>query len=94
MLIAGDVAEEISELKRQPGKGIVISGSGGLVRSLLKEGLIDELRLLVHPVVVGGGKCLFGDGIEMKVLKRAKAETFGSGIVVLTYEPAGEEADG
>ncbi len=63
-LIGGNVAEEIAELKRQPGGDISISGSGTLVRSLLKDGLIDELRLMVHPVVVGSGKRLFGDGLN------------------------------
>src|SRR5215217_2726759 len=57
-LIEGNVAEEIAELKQQPGKDITVSGSGALVRSLLKDGLLDELRLMVHPVVVGGGKRL------------------------------------
>src|SRR5918996_2295595 len=67
-LIRGDVAEEISELKRQPGKDIVISGSGALVRSLLRDGLIDELRLMVHPVLVGSGKRLFEEGEEQTAL--------------------------
>jgi dihydrofolate reductase len=93
-LISGDVAEEISELKRQPGKDIVISGSGALVRSLLKEGLIDELRLLVHPVVVGGGKRLFEEGGERIALELVDFRTFSTGVVYLTYRPAEKKAEG
>ena len=89
-LISGGVAEEISELKRQPGKDIVISGSGALVRSLLEDGLLDELNLLVHPVVVGGGKRLFEEGGERIALELADSRTFSTGVVYLTYRPATE----
>jgi dihydrofolate reductase len=92
-LIAGDVAEEISELKRQPGKGIVIFGSGALVRSLLKDGLIDELNLLVHPVVVGGGKHLFEEGGDRIALELVDFRTFSTGVIYLTYRPTGEQED-
>ena len=61
-LINGNVVEEITKLKQQPGKNIGITGSATLVRSLLRDNLLDELRLLVHPVVVGSGKRLF-DGM-------------------------------
>ena len=61
-LIKGNVAEEITKLKQQPGKNIAITGSGTLVQSLLQDDLLDELGLLVHPVVVGSGKRLFKDG--------------------------------
>ena len=91
-LIKGDVAEEITELKRQPGKDITIIGSGALVRSLLREGLLDELRLMVHPVVLGGGKRLFEDGGDRKALELVDSRTFGTGVLYLTYRPAGESA--
>jgi dihydrofolate reductase len=66
-LIQGnEFAEEITELKRRPGKDITVLGSGALVRSLLREGLLDELRLMVHPVVLGGGKRLFEEGVIRK----------------------------
>jgi dihydrofolate reductase len=61
-LIKGNVAEAVVKLKRQPGKDITILGSGALVRSLLRDGLLDELGLMVHPVVMGCGKRLFEDG--------------------------------
>lgn len=88
-LIKGDeFARQVAELKRKPGKNITILGSGVLVRSLLEEGLIDELRLLVHPVVLGGGKRLFEDGVDGRALKLANAQTFDSGVVRLIYEPS------
>jgi dihydrofolate reductase len=87
-LIGGNVAEEISELKRQPGKDIVISGSGTLVRSLLEDGVIDELRLMVHPVVVGSGKRLFEEGEKQTALELVDSKAFSTGVVYLTYRPA------
>ncbi len=93
-LIKGNVAEEITELKRRPGKDITILGSGALVRSLLRDGLLDELRLMVHPVVLGGGKRLFEDGSDQKALKLVDSKTFSTGVLYLTYQPAGREEEG
>ncbi len=93
-LIKGNVAEEIATLKRQPGKDITITGSGTLVRSLLRADLLDELVLMVHPVVKGSGKRLFEDGSDQKALKLVDSKTFGTGVVYLTYQPAGKEVDG
>jgi dihydrofolate reductase len=87
-LIGENVAEEISELKRQPGKDIVISGSGALVRSLLEDGVIDELRLMVHPIVVGSGKRLFEESEKQTALELVDSKTFATGVVYLTYKPA------
>ena len=87
-LIGENLAEEISELKRKPGKDIVISGSGALVRSLLEDGLLDELRLMVHPVVVGSGKRLFEEGEKQTALDLVDSKTFSTGVVYLTYMPA------
>jgi len=90
-LIEGEgYAEEISELKRQPGKDIVVSGSGSLVRSLLRDGLLDELRLMVHPVLVGSGRRLFDEGEGRTPLELADSKTFATGVVYLTYRPASE----
>ena len=88
-LIGRDVAKEISELKRQPGKDIVISGSGSLVRSLLDYGLLDELKLSIHPIVVGSGKKLFEDSEKRTALELVDSRTFSTGVVYLTYKPAG-----
>ncbi len=87
-LIGDNVAQEISELKRQPGKDIVISGSGALVRSLLHLGLLDELKLMIHPILVGGGKRLFEGGEEQKKLDLVDSKTFSTGVLYLTYRPA------
>jgi dihydrofolate reductase len=86
-LIGGNVAEEISRLKQQPGKDVLVFGSADLVHTLMEHDLIDEYRLMVFPVVVGKGKRLFGDGIDTKVLELAGTEMFGSDVVVLTYRP-------
>lgn len=87
-LIKGDVVEELTKLKRQPGKNIGISGSATLVRWLLRQGLLDELRLLVHPIVVGSGKRLFQDVDDRVPLKLVDSKTFSTGVLYLTYGPA------
>jgi dihydrofolate reductase len=88
-LIKGDLAEEVTRLKQQDGKDVLVFGSGELVRSLMNQDLVDEYRLMVFPVVVGSGKRLFGEG-DTKTLKLVGTQTFDSGAVVLTYEPADE----
>ena len=90
-LIKGNVAEEIARLKRQPGKDIGIVGSGALVRSLLRDDLLDELRLMVHPVVMGSGKRLFEEGGDQKALELVDSKTFSTGVLYLTYRPAQSE---
>ena len=87
-LIKGNVAEEIERLKNQPGKDIVISGSATLVRSLLGYGLLDELKLMVHPILVGGGKRLFDEEAGTKPLELVDSQTFSTGVLYLTYRPA------
>jgi dihydrofolate reductase len=90
-LIKGDeFAEEIIELKRRPGKDITIIGSGALVGSLLGGGLLDELRLMVHPVILGGGKRLIEERVDREVLKLVDSRMFATGVVYLTYRPADE----
>jgi len=90
-LIRGNVAEEIAKLKQQPGKNIGIVGSATLVRSLLRDGLLDELGLMVHPLVVGSGKHLFEEGGDQKALELVDSKIFSTGVVYLTYQPAGKE---
>src|SRR5215212_8820794 len=87
-LIEGDVAEEISKLKQQAGKDISITGSPTLVRSLLQDDLLDELRLMLHPIVVGSGKRLFEEGSDQKALQLVDSKTFSRGVLYLTYQPA------
>jgi dihydrofolate reductase len=67
---------------------IVVSGSSTLARSLLEHGLLDELQLFVHPLVLGGGKRLFEEGEEQTALELAGSQTFATGVVHLTYTPA------
>ena len=92
-LIQGNVAEAITRLKQQPGKNINIIGSPTLVQSLLQDDLLDELGLLVHPVVVGSGKRLFTDGGALKRLKLVDSTTFSTGVLSLTYAPAPSEGE-
>jgi dihydrofolate reductase len=88
-LIKGDEAvERIRELKAQPGKNIAMSGSATLVRWLLREGLLDELNLLVHPIAVGKGQRLFDESTPMHKLELLSSETFSTGVVHLVYRPA------
>jgi dihydrofolate reductase len=85
-LIKEDLAKEITKLKQGPGKNIGVSGSPGLVRSLLQEGLLDELMLMIHPVIVGHGKRLFYDS-DLQRLKLVDSKVTGSGVAILTYQP-------
>jgi dihydrofolate reductase len=87
-LIKGNVAEEIANLKRQPGEDVTILGSSPLVRSLLADDLLDELRLMVHPVVLGTGKRLFEAGSHRRALELVDSKTFGTGVLYLTYQPS------
>ena len=92
-LVKGNLGEQIAKLKQQPGKNIGVAGSPTLVESLLQKDLLDELLLMVHPVVVGSGKRLFHDGRALKRLKLVESKTTRTGVVILTYEP-NREAQG
>jgi dihydrofolate reductase len=87
-LIDGNLAEAIGRLKQQPGKNIGVAGSPTLVRSLLQAGLLDELTLMIHPVVAGSGKRLFEGEGALKRLKLVASTTTRSGVSILTYQPA------
>jgi dihydrofolate reductase len=84
-LLGEDVAGEVEKLKQQPGKDIVVSGSATLVRSLLRDSVLDELRLMIHPVVVGSGRRLFENGEVQSPLELIESETFSTGVLNLTY---------
>ena len=93
-LIEGDVAEEVSRLKEQPGKDILVFGSSQLVRTLMGHDLIDEYRLMVFLIVVGKGKRLFGDVGETRALRLVDTKPVGPhGVLVLTYGPVTEVAE-
>ena len=89
-LLDGDAATSVAKLKRTPGKDLSIIGSGVLVGSLLKAGLVDKLMLLIHPLVLGAGRKLFEDDVELDdlKLKLAGSVTSPSGVVIATYLPA------
>ncbi len=85
-IINNNVVAKIKALKEQSGKDILVEGSVELVHTLMQYVLVDEFRLMIHPIVVGGGKRLFGEGIDRKILRLVDTKPFSSGIVVLTYQ--------
>jgi dihydrofolate reductase len=91
-VLDGDLAEEVGKLKAEYEGDIVVHGSVQLVQALLDRDLVDELRLMVYPVVLGAGKRLFGDTSDKKPLRLVDSKTVGDGVTILTYEPAGDEA--
>jgi dihydrofolate reductase len=88
-ILSGDVPAQVAELKRQPGRELQIHGSAQLAQSLLAAGLIDELRLVIAPVVVGSGRRLFPDGGAPAGLRLRRNETTPGGLAVHVYESAG-----
>jgi dihydrofolate reductase len=87
-VVSGDVAQRLREIKDGADGDLVISGSATLVRSLLADGLVDELRVLVHPIVVGHGARLFED-TSPHALELVSNEVFSTGVLNLTYAPNG-----
>jgi dihydrofolate reductase len=86
-LITGDVADELTKLKERPGKDIALLGSSDLTVSLIRMGLVDEVRIMVNPVVLGAGKSVFWTAGERIILKLLKSRPFDSGNVLLYYQP-------
>jgi dihydrofolate reductase len=86
-LVKDNIAEEISKMKQQPGKDMVIFGSGSIVSTLMQHGLIDEYRIIVNPIVLGKGNPLFKGIKDKHNLKLLKTKVLGSGVVILYYEP-------
>ncbi len=87
-LLKGDVAKEVARLREQPGKDIVILGSGDLIQSLMRHGLIDTFVLSIHPLILGSGRKLFPDGGPAATLRLVKTLTTSTGVLVATYLPA------
>ncbi|HEY7022145.1 MAG TPA: dihydrofolate reductase family protein [Ktedonobacterales bacterium] len=90
-VISANVVEEVSKLKEEPGQDLLLAGSGKLFHTLMERDLVDEYRLMLHPIVLGSGKKLFEDENQTKTLKLVEAKPFTSGIVILTYHPAERE---
>jgi dihydrofolate reductase len=88
-VIEGDVAEAVARLKLEDGKDILVNGSGALVRSLMRDHLLDELRLFMHPVVVGSGRRLFDDESDPVKLALTDSHVYENGVISLTFKPTG-----
>jgi dihydrofolate reductase len=86
-VLEGDVSEAVSRLKQEDGQTITLNGSATLLLSLLRTELVDELRLFLHPVVVGSGHRLFENGEDLGALKLADCHAYDNGVVSLTYQP-------
>jgi len=94
VLIEGDAAEGIAALKKEDGPELQVHGSANLLQTLLRHNLVDEFRLWVFPLVIGSGKRLFADGTIPAGLKLIGSKVSTTGVVIGTYEPAGEIAAG
>ena len=88
VLSGGDLAGEVAKLKEDHDRDIVVHGSAQLVQSLLEDDLVDELRLMVFPVVLGSGKRIFGETTDKKPLKLVDSKVVGDGVAILVYQRA------
>ena len=86
-VLKGDVVDEVAKLKQELDGEIVVLGSPRLARTLIEHDLVDELRLMVYPVVLGAGARLFGETSDKKPMRLVDTKTVGDGIAILTYEP-------
>jgi dihydrofolate reductase len=92
-VIKGDVADEVSKLKQQPGGDVLVNGSAELVQTLMDHDLVDEYRLMVFPIVLGSGKRLFQDAGATTSFRLVEAKSVGpDGVLILTYRPAVKES--
>jgi dihydrofolate reductase len=89
-VLEGDVVEEVRKLRREPGGDVVVHGSVQLAQTLIDNDLVDELRLMVFPVVLGAGKRLFGETGDKKTLRLTDSKTVGEGVAILVYQQAGD----
>ena len=87
-ILKGNVVEEVKNLKQRLKGDILVSGSAKLVQTLIANDLVDQLNLMVFPVILGSGKRLFGDTSEMKTLRLAESKPVGDGVLILIYRPA------
>jgi dihydrofolate reductase len=87
-IVTGEVLHEVSKLRHEVNGDVVVYGSGRLVKTLMEHDLVDELRLMTHPFVVGAGERLFGETSEKRPLRLVDIRTVGDGLVLLTYQPA------
>ena len=92
-VLKGDLAEEVSKLRRDHNGDIVVHGSARLAQALVEKGLVDELRLMVFPVVLGSGKQLFDETTDKKRMRLVDSKIVGDGVAILIYQPADGEAE-
>lgn len=88
ILLSGDAAETVARLKKEPGKDLVVLGSGQLLQTLMRHDLIDEYVLLIHPLVLGSGRHLFEDGGELARLRLLESQATTTGVLLTRYQPA------
>jgi dihydrofolate reductase len=93
-VLEGDVVQAVQRLKQELGGDIVVHGSAQLVQTLLEHDLVDELRLMVFPVVLGSGKRLFAETSDKKPMRLTESKTVGEGVTILVYEPSAEDPSG
>ena len=86
-LLSADVADAVAQLRQQPGKDVSMMGSGELVQTLMRRDLVDEYLLLIHPLVLGAGRRLFGDGGPPASLRLVDGTVSTTGVVIATYQP-------
>ena len=94
VLIEGDVAAGVAALKRTDGPELQVHGSGDLLQTLIRHGLVDRYRLWIFPVVIGSGKRLFGDGAMPAGLRLVDSKISSTGVIMGVWEPAGELTTG
>jgi dihydrofolate reductase len=94
IVLKGDVAEDVTKLKGQPGNELQVHGSGTLIATLMEHRLIDEYRLFIHPIVLGNGKRLFEPKTTPTALELVETKSTGRGVVVHVYEPSGNPVYG
>jgi dihydrofolate reductase len=94
VLLEGDAADALAARKREDGPELQVHGSANLIQTLLRHNLVDEFRLWVFPLVIGSGKRLFGDGTVPAGLRLTDSKVSSSGVVMGTWQPAGEVATG
>ena len=87
ILLAGEAADGVARLRQEPGKDVIIMGSGVLIQSLLRRGLVDEFALLIHPIVLGSGRRLFPDGGAPAAFELVRSKTTDTGVIAAIYRP-------